>query len=165
MIPPVLHNLHLSPCPTPSLPNSLNDVFCLAQEFEFSASGQDHHGISKLEKMSPVWPPHKTGQKESSFTPQVSSSWLSPCIWTLSVRSIHNLVRQLAIVVAIVMTTNDIYDMIQNLQNALSCLITITNLRITVIHILQVSTLRNWGTCPRTWNLNSDFLTSNSMPF
>lgn len=92
------------------------------------------HGIPKLEKMPLVWPPHKTRQKESLFTSQVSSSWMTPSIWTLSGRSVHYLVRQLTIAAAIVMTTNDIYDMIQKFQNAFSCLITATNLRTTYCH-------------------------------
>lgn len=92
------------------------------------------HGIPKWEKMPLVWPPHKTRQKESLRTSQVSSSWMSPSTWTLSGRSIHYLVRQLTIAAAIVMTMNDIYDMIQKFQNAFSGLITATNLRTTYCH-------------------------------
>lgn len=59
---------------------------------------------------------------------------MSPSTWTLSGRSIHYLVRQLTIAAAIVMTMNDIYEMIQRFQNAFSCLITAANLRTTYCH-------------------------------
>lgn len=124
------------PLPYPQLQASstlLNYVFCLAWVFEFSAFGQGRHGISKLEKMSPVWPPHKAGQQESSFIAQVSSSWRSSSKSTLSVRGIHYIGRP-PIIVVIVITAHNTYVINQNLQNAFSAfpgLIIITNLWVT----------------------------------
>ena len=101
----ILHDLHHSPIPQgQASPTSLNYVLCPSWLFEFSAFDLDHHRISKLEKMSPVSPPHKTGQQESSFLSQVSSSWMSPSTWTLSVRSVFYIVRQPVTVVAILIT-------------------------------------------------------------
>lgn len=63
--------------------------------------------------------------------------------WTLSGdRSIHYLVRQLTIAAAIVMTMNDIYEMIQRFQKCFLFLVQQQTWELLiVIHILQVSTL------------------------
>lgn len=100
----------------PSLPTFFNYVLCLAWIFSFSF-WSDYHN-PQVGKDATSLSSHKTRQKGVLIH--------IPGVLFLNVtlhlnpfrRSIHYLVRQLTIAAAIVMTMNDIYEMIQRFQNA-----------------------------------------------
>lgn len=137
----------------------------LGLDIRFQLLVKTSHTIPKLEKMPLVLAPIKQDRKSPYSHPRCPLLECHPPR-TLSGRSIHYLVRQLTIAAAIVMTVNDIYEMIQRFQNAFSCLITAANLRTTYCHPhftgKHIGRLRD---CPRTWNSRSDFPMSRSTPF